>query len=221
MLDVALKKKSLIRIVDDDTSITSGLQFLLDCADWKSVVYNDPLEFLEKDNLYVPGCLLLDIKMPKMNGLQLQKELIARNSPLPIVIITGHADVDTAVKTMKNGAVNFLQKPVIAEDLEAVLEEAVSKSQLNFVGVDTDNLVRIYRSLSGRELQISELIYKKYTNRQIAARLGLSERTVQGHRYNLSKKFNTHSPAELVLCLKSIHEHLKTFEHNWPEQAEE
>ena len=106
------KARFLIRVMDDDPGILTGLTFLLGCTGWKSVGYSSAEEFLEKDNKMIPGCILLDIRMPGMTGIELQTELKKQRNELPIIIITGYADVDTAVRTLKKGAFDFLQKPV-------------------------------------------------------------------------------------------------------------
>ena len=199
-----IKSRFLVRIVDDDPGVLTGLQFLLTCLGWKSVGYSSAAEFLEKDNRDIAGVVLLDIRMPGMSGLTLQQKLIEEACKLQIVIITGHADVDTAVRTLKRGAFDFLTKPVTSEKLEAVLDECARKYLAKESGLSARELIEIFNELSAREKDILNLVVKGLTSRQIAERLGLSERTVQGHRLNLSKKFNVHSKSELLACLGVI-----------------
>ncbi len=203
-MDNSVKQNYLIRIVDDDAGVLKGLSFLLACTGWKSVAYTTPLEFLEKDDLSVPGCILLDIRMPGMSGIELQVELNKKGATLPIVIVTGHADVETAVRTMKLGAIDFLVKPVEAEALQKVLEQAVDHSVVNNSGLSKEELKQVYQTLSPREQQILKLVGQGLTSKIIGERLGLSERTIQGHRLNLSKKFKIHSPQELKSCLNVL-----------------
>ena len=187
------KARFLIRVIDDDPGILTGLTFLLGCTGWKSVGYSSAEEFLEKDNKMIPGCILLDIRMPGMTGIELQTELKKQRNELPIIIITGYADVDTAVRTLKKGAFDFLQKPVNAEKLEEIL-----------AGNKEIDVLKIFDSLSRREQEVFELIANGLTSKLVGERLGLSERTVQGHRLNISKKFNIHTKKELLACWNFI-----------------
>ncbi len=203
-IDRQTKSNFLIRIIDDDIGVINGLSFLLKCTGWNSIAYTNPIEFLSKDRLSVPGCLLLDIRMPEMSGIELQQEFNKRGINIPIVIITGNADVDTAVKTMRLGAVNFLQKPVEGDALEAALEEAINRVIIKPTGLEPTELIEAYHKLSPREQEIMKLVTKGLTSKQIGMRLGLSERTVQGHRLNLSKKLNIHNAIELQACSKIL-----------------
>ena len=120
--------QALIRVVDDDRDFLEGLCFLLDAKGWKTVGYRSAQLFLTSDAPSIPGCLILDIRMPGMSGIELQAEMKRREIDLPIIILTGHADIDSAVKTLKMGAVDFLQKPVTPELLFESVEEAVKLS---------------------------------------------------------------------------------------------
>lgn len=115
-IDAGIKKRFLIRIVDD-VGVRAGLTFLLKCLGWSSVDYLSAEEFLEKDNMLIPGCILLDIRMPGMSGLALQQKLFSDGVQLPVVIITGYADVETAVRTLKRGAFDFLEKQLKPKSL--------------------------------------------------------------------------------------------------------
>lgn len=128
------KARFLIRVVDDDPGIVTGLTFLLSCIGWKSVGYSSAEEFLDSDNMQIPGCILLDIRMPGMTGIELQNELKRLRVDLPIIIVTGYADVDTAVRTLKKGAFDFLQKPVSAEKLEEVLADCIQRKIVEDTG---------------------------------------------------------------------------------------
>ncbi len=194
------KARFLIRVVDDDPGIVTGLTFLLSCIGWKSVGYSSAEEFLDSDNMQIPGCILLDIRMPGMTGIELQNELKRLRVDLPIIIVTGYADVDTAVRTLKKGAFDFLQKPVSAEKLEEVLADCIQRKIVEDTGNKEEDILKIFDSLSKREQEIFELIANGLTSKLVGERLGLSERTVQGHRLNISKKFNVHSKKELLAC---------------------
>lgn len=196
------KKDYLIRIVDDDEGLLNGMKFLLKCKGWQAVGYSSAKSFLAEDLYRMPGCLILDIRMPEMSGIELQQEMIRRGIDIPIVILTGHADVDVAVRTLKSGAMDFLQKPVKADELERVLCEVLNKTLSKSSGLSDNEIYSIWRLLSERERQIMQLTADGLTSRVAAERLGLSERTVQGHRQNLLKKFNVHSKSELLACLE-------------------
>ena len=202
-IDAGIKKRFLIRIVDDDVGVRAGLTFLLKCLGWSSVDYLSAEEFLEKDNMLIPGCILLDIRMPGMSGLALQQKLFSDGVQLPVVIITGYADVETAVRTLKRGAFDFLEKPIEAEKLDAVLENCWNRWNVKNSGQSPQ---KIFHEMSEREKGIVRLLVQELTSKQIGDRLGLSERTVQGHRLNLYKKFGVHTRDELLSCLKVMEE---------------
>ena len=141
--------QALIRVVDDDRDFLEGLCFLLDAKGWKTVGYRSAQSFLTSDAPSIPGCLILDIRMPGMSGIELQAEMKRREIDLPIIILTGHADIDSAVKTLKMGAVDFLQKPVTPELLFESVEEAVKLSLVHRLG----GLLSVLRQLSDAERQ--------------------------------------------------------------------
>ena len=156
-------------------------------------------EFLEKDNMLIPGCILLDIRMPGMSGLALQQKLFSDGVQLPVVIITGYADVETAVRTLKRGAFDFLEKPIEAEN-------CWNRWNVKNSGQSPQKIAAIFHEMSEREKGIVRLLVQELTSKQIGDRLGLSERTVQGHRLNLYKKFGVHTRDELLSCLKVMEE---------------
>lgn len=205
-VDPAIKKRFLIRIVDDDVGVRTGLNFLLKCLGWNSVDYLSAEEFLQKDNMLIPGCILLDIRMPGMSGLALQQKLFSDGVRLPVVIITGYADVETAVRTLKRGAFDFLEKPIEAEKLDGVLESCWNRWNMKNSGQSPQEIAATFHEMSEREKGIVRLLVQELTSKQIGDRLGLSERTVQGHRLNLYKKFGVHTRDELLSCLKVMEE---------------
>ncbi|MCI5850940.1 MAG: response regulator [Sutterellaceae bacterium] len=197
------KKEVLVRIVDDDPAVRDAESFMLRCKGWKTAVYPSASEFLTSDAPGVPGCLVLDIRMPGMTGLELQERMAERGIGVPIIFLTGHATVDTAVDTMKKGAVDFLQKPVENERLLAAIERACSASLARSRGeLAPEELRAELARLSPREGEILGLIAEGVQNRAIAERLGLSERTVQGHRNNLYKRLRVHSEKEILAALE-------------------
>jgi FixJ family two-component response regulator len=188
------KKRVLIRIVDDDEEIRTGLSFLLSTDGWRALAYKSAEEFLKDPQAGVPGCLILDIRMPGMSGIELQRVMKERGINLPIIIVTGHADVDTAVQTMKMGALDFLQKPVKSEALIASIEEAASISLEQMRGrLPAEDVRKTVAEFTPQERDIAKLLFEELSNRAIAERLSLSERTVQAHRNTLYHKLRVHS----------------------------
>ena len=148
-IDAGIKKRFLIRIVDD-VGVRAGLTFLLKCLGWSSVDYLSAEEFLEKDNMLIPGCILPDIRMPGMSGLALQQKLFSDGVQLPVVIITGYADVETAVRTLKRGAFDFLEKPIEAEKLDAVLENCWNRWNVKNSGQSPQKIAAIFHEMRKR-----------------------------------------------------------------------
>ncbi|MCG5030544.1 response regulator [Mesosutterella sp. OilRF-GAM-744-9] len=192
-----IQEKALIRIVDDEQDLRKGLSFLLGCAGWKSAGYKSAKDFLRNDSPSVPGCLILDVQMPDISGIELQHEMIRRNSPLPVVFLSGHGDIDMAVQAIQEGAVHFLQKPVDSARLLAVIEKAVRKS-LEESPVVTDSTSARHRLslLTEREREVIGLVAQGLSSRQIATRFGISERTVEAHRSSANKKLHVSSTSD-------------------------
>lgn len=152
-----------------------------------------------------PGCILLDIRMPGMTGVELQQRLRAMTKSLPIIFVTGHGDVATAVKTVKAGAFDFLEKPVDGAVLEKTIERAVRVSLAESEGLLTPDAAKaVYAEMSPREREVLTLLAESLSNREMAARLGLSERTVEGHRNNVYRKLRVHNAAQLANVLRGI-----------------
>ena len=146
----------------------------------------------------MPGCLLLDIRMPGMSGIELQQRMKTASLDIPVIFVTGHADVETAVMTLKAGALDFLQKPVDGEKLDEAIRSAVGLSLERLRGQPApDVLERTLEEMSPREKEVLARLREGLTNRDIAERLGLSERTVQGHRNNLYRKLRVHNLSQL------------------------
>lgn len=199
------KAKVLIHIVDDDAEVREALTFLLACRGWRTAVYESAEALLREYCSVPPGCILLDIRMPGMTGVELQQRLRVMKGTLPIIFVTGHGDVATAVKTVKAGAFDFLEKPVDGAVLERTIERAVRVSLAESEGLLTpDEAKAVYAEMSPREREILALLTENLSNREMAARLGLSERTVEGHRNNVYRKLRVHNAAQLANVLRGI-----------------
>ena len=194
-----IKKKVLIRIVDDDPDVRDSTSFMLQCRGWRAAVYDSAEEFLQTDVSGLPGCLLLDIRMPGMSGVELQRHMKEHRIRLPIVFMTGHADVNTAVETLKLGALDFLQKPTDADVTEKAVANASEISLAQVLGrLLPQEVNRIFEEMSAREKAVTQLLLAGVVNKEIAERFAVSERTVQGHRNNIYHKLRVHNLQELL-----------------------
>ena len=194
----------LIRIVDDDEDMRESLSFLLESEGWKCSAYSSAREFLIEDAGSVPGCLILDIRMPEMTGLELQQEMNVRGYALPIIFLTGNGDIDMAVGAMRDGAVDFVQKPVRQERLLTAIARAVTRSVSETGAVETEGAIRAkVQELTEREREIAELIGKKLTNRQISERTGITVRTVEVHRAAIIRKLGVRTPDDIERYLNA------------------
>ena len=196
---------ALVRIVDDDEDFLQGLAFMLEAKGWNVAAHPSPSDFLKNDRPSVPGCLILDIRMPQMSGIELQMEMKQRGIDLPIIILTGHADVDSAVRTLKMGAVDFLQKPADSEELFEAVENAVRLSLAKSQGVLTpDALADVLAAFSAREKEVTRLLQAGLVNNEVAQRLGLTAKTVKNYRNAIYGKLRVHNTAELLSVLELL-----------------
>lgn len=196
----SMKETALIRILDDEAEVREALSILLSCAGWKTMVYGSAAHFLEEDDLSWPGCLILDVLMPGMNGMSLQTELIRRHNQLPVIFVTGHGEVGMAVEAMRRGAVHFLEKPVCSEALFAAVEEACRQSLASMKKeplLDEERIRSVCAELTVRQREVLYGVLHGYTARDIGERLGISHRTVLGHRAVLNRLFGIQSPEDL------------------------
>ncbi len=199
------KAGALIRIVDDEDDVREALAMMLRIEGWDAKTYPSARAFLVEDDPSRPGCLVLDVRMPAMTGLELQREMAERGIALPIIFLTGYADIDVAVSSLKEGAVDFLIKPVDDEKLLESIASAVHRDRQRRVGIEGGARVReALRSLSARERDILEMFMAGATDAQVAERLALSERTVQGHRAKIYRKFSIHTAKELQALMPDI-----------------
>lgn len=198
-------ERALIRLVDDDEDFLEGLAFVLEAKGWKTAGYLSPRDFLTSDRPSVPGCLILDIRMPEMSGIELQREMKARGIDLPIIILTGHADVESAVKTLKMGAADFLQKPADTEDLFESVENAVRLSFAKYQGgLTLETLRETLATFSARKKDVTRLLKEGLVNSAIAERLGLTAKTVRNYRNTVYGKLRVHNTDELLTVLSQI-----------------
>ena len=199
------KEKAVIRIVDDDEGFGDAIRFMLKTDGWLVSYYSETGTFLKKDDLDVPGCIILDYQMPLVNGLEYQDSLAHRGYRQPIIFLTAHADVDMAISAFRSGAADILKKPVSSEILLEAVERAV-ESDFAFRQKDF-RIVRyqeFYDALTQREKQILNSVNAGLMNYQIAQRLGLSERTVETHRANAYKKVGVKDLQQLKEFLSHV-----------------
>jgi FixJ family two-component response regulator len=196
----------IIYIVDDDLSIRSSLSLLLESAGYKVISFNSANEFLKSGlNTAVSACLILDVKMPGMTGLELQKELNSIDYRIPIIFITGHGDIPMSVQAMKTGAINFLSKPYDDVQILDALEEALLKnSQIQSELKERRLIQQKVDRLTTRELEVLGYMITGMLNKQIAFKLAISERTVKAHRKQVFTKMEIKSIAELVRLTEKI-----------------
>ncbi|WP_418304290.1 response regulator transcription factor [Parasutterella excrementihominis] len=191
--------KVLVRIVDDDSDLRAAIRFLLESEGWEVADYYSAADFLLNDDPEIPGCLILDVRMPEMTGIELQGELKQHLRQIPIVFLSAHGNIEMAVKTLHEGAVDFLTKPVQEDKLVPVISRAVKldliKRGLSF---DHEEIKERYKELTERETQIVSLLIKGLLNREIGERLGISTRTVEVHRARAFKKLQVHTISELI-----------------------
>jgi FixJ family two-component response regulator len=186
-------------IVDDDPSHRDSLQFLLESSGLVVRSFSSARDFLNGADPEMPGCLLLDVRMPGMDGLELQRKLAEAKISLPIIFITGHGTVSMSVRAMKAGAVDFLEKPFDDEDLFDAIHRAIEQDRQTRAATEKLRAsTTLIRSLSPREYEVFTLLVSGRLNRQIAHRLGITERTIKAHRARIKEKLKADSLADLV-----------------------
>jgi FixJ family two-component response regulator len=186
-------------IVDDDISVRESLELLIRSAGWEAETYTCAEEFLARPEVSVPSCLVLDIQLPGVNGLDLQDRFATDRASTPIVFITGHGDVPMTVRAMKGGAVEFLTKPLRDDVLLAAIAHAVHRSDAELRRDAESKVLRDrYASLTRREREVLALVVAGRLNKQIAAELDISEITVKAHRGKVMRKMKLRSLADLV-----------------------
>lgn len=194
-----MSDKQVVYVVDDDEGVREGLSLLLETVGQACELYASAHEFLDAFDEDRGGCLVLDIRMPRMTGLDLQKKLIDMGSRLPVIFITGHGDIPMAVEAMRRGAVDFIRKPFREHDLLDRINEALTADDtVRKQVLDRQVILEKLSSLSERERQVFERVANGDMNKVIAADLGISERTVEVHRGAMMKKLGIRTLAQLV-----------------------
>jgi FixJ family two-component response regulator len=193
------KRKPVVYIVDDDEGMRRALTVLMTTVGYQAAAFSRPAEFLAKYDPDQQGCLVLDVRMPEMSGLELQQQLNRTGSILPVILVTGHGDIPMAVQAMKDGAFDFLQKPFRDQDLLDRINAAIKQDGENRASLELQvDLRRRAESLTPREREVMNLVVDGKANKVIAIDLGLSERTVEIHRANVMEKMGARSVAHLV-----------------------
>lgn len=198
-------QQELVYIVDDDRAVRDSLSLLLNSVGISNQTFDSAAAFLEAFEPNRIACLVADIRMPVMSGLELQQKLNARRSGIPIIFITGHGDVPMAVNAMKDGAIDFLTKPFRDQDLLDRVRGALSGAKAEFESRQQLQEVRErLQSLTPRETEVMELVVKGSANKVIAMDLGVSQRTVELHRARVMQKMSVRSLAELVRLAEMV-----------------
>jgi two-component system response regulator FixJ len=186
-------------VVDDDEGVRDSLRFLLKSVGLPARTLGSAAEFLDSYDVSQPGCLVLDVRMPAMSGLELQQQLNVRGAMIPVIFITGHGDIPMAVEAMQHGAFDFLQKPFRDQDLIDRLQKALAKDAENRLDLKQRNQVRsLFDTLTPREHEVLVLMVRGLPNKIMAAQLGVSQRTVEIHRARVMEKTSAGSLAHLV-----------------------
>ena len=194
-----IPKKGTVYVIDDDEGVRDSLQWLLEGKDYRVRCFDSAETFLSRYDAREVACLIVDIRMGGMTGLELQDRLIERKSPLPIVFITGHGDVPMAVDTMKKGAMDFIQKPFQENALLSLVERMLEQAKEAFAGhQQSASRDALLAELTSREAQVLERIVAGRLNKQIADDLGISIKTVEAHRANIMEKLGANTVADLL-----------------------
>ena len=189
----------IVFVVDDDISVREYLELLIQNEGWQSKTFASAQEFLDYRRAVVPSCLILDISLPGLNGLELQKKVAVERAEIPIIFITGHGDIPKTVQAMKGGAVEFLTKPFNDEVLLTAIRQALERSRIAIAHkVELQELRDRYASLTPRERQVTALVVSGLLNKQVGGELGISEITVKAHRGQVMQKMKADSVADLV-----------------------
>jgi FixJ family two-component response regulator len=189
----------VVFVVDDDISVRESLELLIRNRGWRAETFASAQEFLDRERVIVPSCLVLDVSLPGLNGLDLQERVARERTDMPIIFITGYGDVPITVRAMKAGAVEFLTKPFGNDVLLEAIRQALERSK---AVLDQEAEMRVlrkcYASLTGREREVMALVVSGLLNKQVGGELGISEITVKAHRGQVMQKMKAQSLADLV-----------------------
>jgi FixJ family two-component response regulator len=201
----ARQSSPVIAIVDDDPSVREGLQSLIRSAGWRVETFGSAQEFLARSGREAPGCVVLDLQLPGLSGLDLQKRMAEVDLEIPIVFLTGHGNIPASVQAMKAGAIEFLTKPVAEEDLLRAIQEALERDRrTRQQHAEIHDLQSRYDTLTAREREVMQQVISGLLNKQVAAELTITEFTVKIHRGQVMRKMRADSLADLVRMAGSL-----------------
>jgi FixJ family two-component response regulator len=198
--------KPIVFVVDDDVWVRESLETLIREEGWQAEAFSSAQQFLDRPRALTPSCLVLDISLPGLNGLELQKRVAVERTDMPIIFITGHGDIPMSVGAMKAGAVEFLTKPFNDEVLLTAIRQALERSRLALAqDAEMQELRDRHASLTPREMQVMALVVSGLLNKQVGGELGISEKTVKAHRGQVMQKMKANSVADLVKMAEKLH----------------
>jgi FixJ family two-component response regulator len=198
--------KPIVFVVDDDVWVRESLETLIRDEGWQAETFSSAQQFLDRRRAMTPSCLVLDISLPGLNGLELQKRVAVERTDMPIIFITGHGDIPMSVGAMKAGAVEFLTKPFNDEVLLTAIRQALERSRLALTkDAEMQELRDHHASLTPREMQVMALVVSGLLNKQVGGELGISEKTVKAHRGQVMQKMKANSVADLVKMAEKLH----------------
>lgn len=192
------RNKYLIRVVDDEKELLEAIEFILNTEGWRVKTYDDPEIFLNELDLSIPGCVILDVKMPQISGPEIQEILNEKGVLLPIIFLTGHGDMNTAIHAFRNGALDFLQKPIDPDELMHAIMKAIDKEEKNIIERTRMSALARYNSLTDQQKRVIEDMALGLEREAISEHLGISLRTLQRHRQYAMKKLGLRNPEDVA-----------------------